>query len=398
MQTQAKSVCWNAIVKNESRIIERCMASMVKELDYWVVVDTGSTDGTQDIIRHFMAQHGVPGELIERPWVNFSHNRSEALQLAAHKADYILFCDADMTLEVQDAAWKQHLTADAYLVDQKAHGGLLVYPNIRLVNARLEGDRRFRYWGATHEYCDSIEPFLATRARLSGISMLDLADGGAKSDKYERDVQLLQAQIAQLEALDTASTSERQAAHRSGLLRHAPTLLTRSTFYLAKTYRDSDTNDALAISAYQKRAALGGWEEEVWYSLFDIARLKENLQYPEEQVIRAYVDAYENRPLRAESLYYLARYLRQRQHYALAYVYALAASDIPMTDDLLFVTRPIYAWRAKDELAIAAYWIGRYQQCADMCDQLLSNPELPTADHERIQENLRYAVEKLRHN
>jgi glycosyltransferase involved in cell wall biosynthesis len=398
MQTQAKSVCWNAIVKNESRIIERCMASMVKELDYWVVVDTGSTDGTQDIIRHFMTQHGIPGELIERPWVNFSHNRSEALQLAENKADYILFCDADMTLEVQDAAWKQHLAADAYLVDQKAHGGLLVYPNIRLVNGRLDGDRRFRYWGATHEYCDSIEPFLATRARLGGISMLDLADGGAKSDKYERDVQLLQTQIAELEALETASPSEQQAAHQSGLLRHAPTLLTRSTFYLAKTYRDSDTNDELAISAYQKRAALGGWEEEVWYSLFDIARLKENGQYPEDQVIRAYLDAYENRPLRAESLYYLARYLRQRQRYAQAYVYALAASDIPMTDDLLFVIRPVYTWKAKDELAIAAYWIGRHQQCADLCDQLLSNPELSDTEHERIQENLRYAVDKLRHN
>jgi glycosyltransferase involved in cell wall biosynthesis len=371
------------------------MASMVNELDYWVVVDTGSTDGTQEIICQFMAQHGVPGELIERPWKNFSHNRSEALELAEHKADYILFCDADMALEVHDKEWKQQLSADAYLIDQKAHGGLLVYPNIRLVNGRLEGDHRFRYWGATHEYCDSIEPFLSTRERLNGISMLDFADGGAKSDKYERDAHLLQEQIAQLEALETASPSERQAAHQSGLLRHAPGLVTRSAFYLAKTWRDSD-NDEQAILAYQKRVALGGWEEEVWYSLFDIARLKENLHYPEDEVIRAYLDAYENRPSRAESLYHLARYLRQRKRFAPAYVYALAASDTPLTDDLLFVARKVYEWQAKDELAIAAYWIGRYQQCADLCDQLLSNPGLPETDHQRIQANLQYAVAKIR--
>ncbi|MGB3917855.1 MAG: glycosyltransferase [Thiothrix litoralis] len=397
MHTTPKSVCWNAIVKNESRIIERCMASMVDELDYWVVVDTGSTDGTQDIIRNFMAQHGVPGELIERPWKNFSLNRSEALELAANKADYILFCDADMALEVHDQHWKQHLEADAYLVNQRAHGGLLVYPNIRLVNGRLEGDRRFRYWGVTHEYCDSIEPFLATRERHNGILMLDFADGGAKSDKYERDAHLLQEQIAQLQALETASPAEREAAHQSGILRHAPNLISRSTFYLAKTWRDNE-NARQAISAYQQRAQMGGWEEEVWYSLFEIARLKERLGDPEEEVIRAYLDAYENRPLRAESLHHLARYLRQKERFAQAYLYALAASDIPMTDDLLFVARNVYEWQAKDELAIAAYWIGRYQQCANLCDQMLSNPNLPEAARTRIQANLDYAVDKLRRN
>lgn len=394
MQKPPRTLCWNAIVKNEARIIERCMASMVKELDYWIVVDTGSTDGTQDIIRNFMATHGIPGELIERPWVNFSHNRSEALQLAENKADYILFCDADMALEVHDPDWKHHLNADAYLIKQKAHGGRLEYPNIRLINARLQGDLRFRYWGATHEYCDSIEPFLASRERLDDISMLDFADGGAKSDKYERDGHLLQEQIRQLQALETASPAEREVAWQNGLLRHASNLITRSSFYLAKTLRDSD-NDEQAIQAYQQRVALGGWEEEVWYSLFDIARLKENLQYPQDEVMLAYLAAHENRPQRAEALYHLARYLRGCNRFALAYLYAQAASNIPMTNDLLFVSGGVYQWQARDELAIAAYWTGRYQQCADLCDQLLSNPALPDEQRPRIQANLKYAHDKL---
>lgn len=395
MQTQAKTVCWNAIVKNESHIIERCMASMVNELDYWVVVDTGSTDGTQDIIRNFMAKHGVPGELIERPWVNFSHNRSEALELAESKADYILFCDADMALVVHDNDWKQQLSADAYLVNQRAHGGTLLYPNTRLVNGHLKGDKRFRYWGATHEYCDTIEPGLATRERMYGISMLDFADGGAKSDKYERDASLLEKQIEQLEALKTAPQAERQAAWESGLLRHAPNLVTRSAFYLAKTYCDND-QDEQAITAYQKRVELGGWQEEVWYSLFDIGRLKENLRYPAEEIMAAYLKAYEYRPRRAEPLYHLARYLRGQERFALAYVYAQAASNIPMPDDLLFVANGIYEWQSKDELAVSSYWTGHYQQCADICDQLLSNPALPENARKRIQANLNFATDKLR--
>ena len=395
MQTHVNTVCWNAIVKNESRIIERCMASMVSELDYWVVVDTGSADGTQDIIRNFMSKHGVPGELIERPWVNFSHNRSEALQLAEHKADYILFCDADMALVVHDSDWKERLSADAYLVNQRAHGGTLLYPNTRLINGRLEGDLRFRYWGATHEYCDSIEPGLATRERIHGISMLDFADGGAKSDKYARDARLLEEQITLLAALNKATLGERQAAWQNGLLRHAPNLLTRSAFYLAKTYRDDD-KDEKAITAYQKRVELGGWEEEVWYSLFDIGRLRENLKQPAQDIIQAYLAAYEYRPSRAEPLYHLARYLRGQERFALAYVYAQTASSIPMPNDLLFVANGIYEWQAKDELAVTAYWTGRYQQCADVCDQLLSNPALPVFARERVQANLNFATDKLR--
>lgn len=394
MENNTKTVCWNAIVKNEAKIIERCMASMVNELDYWVVVDTGSSDGTQDIIRQFMARHGVPGELIERPWVNFAHNRSEALALAEGKADYLLFCDADMALVVHDPNWKATLSQDAYLVIQKAHGGNLEYPNIRLVNARLEGDKRFRYWGATHEYCDSIEPFLSKRELLRSISMLDFADGGAKSDKYARDIKLLETQIAELEALETASPEVRAAAYQSGLLRHAPGMITRNTFYLAKTLSDSE-NYAEAIKVYQRRAQQGGWEEEVWYSLLQIAKLQEALNYPADEIMSAYLLAYENRPTRAESLYHLARYLRERERYALAYVYALTASQIPSPDDLLFISAPVYAWQSKDELAVAAYWTGRYAECATLCRELLANPAVPEHHHARIKANLGFAEQHL---
>lgn len=394
MEQMPKTICWNAIVKNEAKVIERCMAAMAGELDYWVVVDTGSTDGTQDIIRNFMAQRGIPGELHERPWVNFAHNRNEALELAEGKADYILFCDADMALVVHDPHWKYQLHHDAYLVTQKAHQGRLEYPNIRLVNARLQGDKRFRYWGATHEYCDSIEPGLGNREQFAGISMLDFADGGAKTDKYIRDAALLKQHIAELQALEQASPGERAAAYQSGLLRHAPGLLSRSLFYLAKTLDDADLYED-AIQAYQQRIAHGGWEEETWFALLRIARLKEIMGKPLEEISQAYLAAYQYRPQRAESLYHLARYLRMQEQFALAYVYALAANNTPLPNDLLFVEGNVYRWQAQDEQAVAAYWIGRYAECATLCKKLLDNPHLPASHRPRIEANLQYAEAKL---
>src|ERR1700732_422892 len=65
-----KTVCLNMIVKDETRVIRRCLESVKPVIDYWVIVDTGSTDGTQAMIKDFMKD--VPGELQERPWVDFA--------------------------------------------------------------------------------------------------------------------------------------------------------------------------------------------------------------------------------------------------------------------------------------------------------------------------------------
>src|SRR6478735_9349942 len=104
------TVCLNMIVKNEAPVIRRCLLSVRPIIDCWVIVDTGSTDGTQDLVRDTMA--GLSGELYERPWVDFAHNRTEALQLARGRVDYTLIIDADDTLEVPaGVAWPE-LSAD----------------------------------------------------------------------------------------------------------------------------------------------------------------------------------------------------------------------------------------------------------------------------------------------
>jgi glycosyltransferase involved in cell wall biosynthesis len=49
--TEKKKIVLNMIVKNEEKVIERSLGSVKDFIDYWVIVDTGSTDKTIDVIK-----------------------------------------------------------------------------------------------------------------------------------------------------------------------------------------------------------------------------------------------------------------------------------------------------------------------------------------------------------
>src|SRR5271168_4484452 len=85
------------IVKNESKVILRCLESVRPLVDYVLIEDTGSTDGTQTMIREWLAQAGLPGEVYGEPWRDFAYNRSHALARLRENigVDYALISDAD---------------------------------------------------------------------------------------------------------------------------------------------------------------------------------------------------------------------------------------------------------------------------------------------------------------
>jgi glycosyltransferase involved in cell wall biosynthesis len=382
------TVCLNMIVKNEARTIGRCLQSVLPFIDTWVIVDTGSTDGTQTVIRETLKH--LSGELHERPWKNFGHNRTEALRCAEGKSDFILLCDADMALQINDPAWRPSLDDDGYYVRQ--HHGERTFSNVRLINARLTGDQSWCYRCSTHEYIDSVRPDLNCNiVATDAIEFLDYGDGGSKSDKYTRDAALLEQELRQFEELErgvaeaNATLAERQ---------HVRKLKCRAVFYLAQTYRDMDEPQK-SLETYQRRASMGGWDEEVWYARLEAAKLSERLGLSAEIVTHRYLQSYNDRPKRAEPLVELARFHRLRREYVLAHLFAQQAKAIPEPDDILFIDTTAYRWRGVDEYAVASYWVGQFQECAKACGQLLNSGVLPPSEVERVAENLTLAREKL---
>jgi glycosyltransferase involved in cell wall biosynthesis len=356
------SVCLAMIVKNEAHVLARCLASLKPLIDAWVIVDTGSTDGTQDVARAALA--GVPGEVHERPWVDFAHNRNEALALARAKADYLLVMDADDLLEVPIGYRLPALTADAYRVRIEYQG--TTYHRIQLFRANID----YRYVGVLHEVLISDGP--RTEETLVGL-VCRITTAGARSrnpHKFKEDAAVLEA------ALQKEPDNARYA------------------FYLGQSYRDAEELER-ARAAYERRAKMPGFEEETWYAMLEVSKLSVRLGRSDDEIVGAYLRAFERRPTRAESMCYLAMALRERGRPAAAYPFARAAADTPYPSDILFVDESVYAWRALDELVVAAYWSGRYREGALAAERLLASGKLPPAHRARVEKNLAFCREKL---
>jgi tetratricopeptide (TPR) repeat protein len=342
------------IVRDEAAVIERCLRSVRGLIQTWVICDTGSNDRTRELIADTLA--GVPGELHQCEWIDFGHNRTELMQRACGKADYLLLIDADMTVSYKPLH-KQVMTADSYLI---RHSENPEYWIKRLVR----GDRRWRFVGATHEYITSDGP--ERTEKLDDIVIHHHADGGTRPEKFERDVGLLSTEL------------ERNPDDA------------RAVFYLAQTYRDMD-EVGQAIELYRRRASMGGWEEEAFYSQYQVGVLSER-NGDHEGALAALFEAWEMRPSRAEPLYELAWMLRARRLHHPAHMVARRGLDIPLPDDTLFVHRWVYEWGLLFEYSIAAYWTGRHRAALDACDRLLEMSSLPEPYREQTKANRAYSV------
>lgn len=365
------TICLAMIVKNEIHNMRKCLESVKDIINYWVICDTGSTDGTQQFIKDLMAEWNIPGEIHERPWVDFATNRTESLKLARTKGDYTLVMDADDYLEIKgDKTVTQNLKFDQYHL-KIIHGGL-EYSRVQLVRNEYE----WKYVGVLHEYLDGPKdvkmfPAIVLNNVIIHAAASDTRNGFSGQKKYVSDALILEKALLD----DTIEAG----------------LKSRYYFYLAQSYRDAGMHER-SIIAYQQRIECGGWEEEVYYSKYMVARLKTILLRKEEEVIDTYLKAWEYRPSRADALFDLIIYLRDKERYALAWAFVNIGIKVPPTKDSLFVRVDIQQWRMLDEYSILAARTGNKDEAIRSAKALIESPLaaqlIPENERERIAKNL----------
>jgi glycosyltransferase involved in cell wall biosynthesis len=262
-----------AIVKDEAPRLARLVESAGELVDTWTFVDTGSTDGTPELLDQLLA--GVPHRIEHRPWQDFGTNLTELAAIAKGSADWLLRLDADMTITVTPsaAAMRAWLASDpdpdvdAWMVELE-HGYIWRLP--WLIRGHLD-------WAFEEPIHSSLDTAGRTTRKLRGLVLHPHQDNarGRGREKYLEHVRLL---TPGYEAGDT-----------------------RATFYMAEALRNLGyLEDATAV--YRKRARMGGFEEEAWYAQYRAAELSGN---PYELLA-----AWRRRPTRHEPLTAAAQLVR----------------------------------------------------------------------------------------
>jgi GR25 family glycosyltransferase involved in LPS biosynthesis/tetratricopeptide (TPR) repeat protein len=238
------------IVKNEAHVIEATFDNLCKyiQFDYWVIADTGSTDGTQDVIRNYFAKKGIPGEVVEHVWQDFGHNRTLSLRAGYNKSDYLLIFDADDSIH-GDFKLPSPMNMDCYTLK---FGQGFSYLRPQLINNR----KKWSYVGVLHEYLKREETTNGEKL-VEGDYYIESGKTGDRSKdplKYFKDANILKAAYAK----EKAAGSD---------------LANRYAFYCAQSFKDARHVDD-AIEWYCRVVdELTNWAQEKYYSCMMLGNL-----------------------------------------------------------------------------------------------------------------------------
>jgi len=352
-----KTICLNMIVREENSVIQPCLDSVKELIDYWVIIDTGSNDGTQQTILKCLKN--IPGKLLEQTWVDFAYHRNQALEHSKNKSDYLLFLDADERLILPTPL--PFLEKDCYFI--RMVGQWMEFHKFFLI----KNNTHWKWEGVLHEY---LLPEAPTTSEILITAHIEYnLNAGYRSRNPNKALQ-------DIEILQQALIKEPENG--------------RYTFYLAQSYLQA--NDiSLSLKYFEKRVQLhkndqtSAEKEEVFWSLYHIGCLSHDIIKPFEEVVKAFSQAFHYDPARAEPLYFLARVLQEKKFFFLGYLVNQFAFNFP--ERIIRVQQWIYDYGITLQYAKCSQKIGKIKQAQQLYQQLLNNPKTPETIKQTVYEN-----------
>jgi glycosyltransferase involved in cell wall biosynthesis len=367
-----------AIVKDEARIITRCLTSVRALMDSFIIMDTGSTDGTPKVIMKWAAENNVDGKVIYEPWQSFGYNKTKLIQQAhadQPNTTYFFFLDADeVFITNPDDALSYPTKLDRDILEMN----MMWQPEVSIFQlTTLYGGLRYKRWqivrnNQLYEWCQPVHEYLVglkdnTTRHIDWLYNLARKEGNSShTDRYQKDAQMF---------VDFLKDHPNDA---------------RATFYLAQSYQDYG-NHTDAIEMYKKRSdMLEGFYQERYISCLRIGRLSKD--YTERMVYLT--KGYTICPHRLECIYELMmlQHGRPNSHDAVVAYGMLAPceglNERKMVVDDLFVESHIYEWRFDFDFAVSCYYTKDFKRGREANERALR--KAPQYIKDRIQSNMKF--------
>jgi GR25 family glycosyltransferase involved in LPS biosynthesis/tetratricopeptide (TPR) repeat protein len=351
-------ICLNMIVKNEAHVICETFDNLLSyiKFDYWVISDTGSTDGTQDLIQNYFKDKGIKGELVEHEWKDFGYNRTKALESAYNKSDFLFIFDADDKIE-GEFKLPLILNADMY---QFKFGKEFTYLRPLFINNR----KKWRYRGVLHEFLEP-DQHQASIIVLNGNYYVDsrrLGDRNKNPFKYRDDANILKNAYEVEKPLGDAGLSSRYA------------------FYCAQSYKDAGMPEE-AIEWYKKSIEVCGWAQEKYYSALMIGSLLINKGELDEALKYFYKTVEFDNERMEGAVTAMEIHLKRNEHLLVNALYHRFKNYNQNPSELkLFVSQNVYKDRIEYLNSISASYANDKESGYLCCKKLLLSQQVPVPE------------------
>ncbi len=366
------------IVKDEAPVITRALDSMKHIMDSCIICDTGSSDGTENIIEGWGILNDRECMVLKHDWKNFGYNKSWLWERAHElsSADYFVWLDADevwLTNPSNNLSYPVNEDKIKLInfLESKQYANIFMiqtlFGNLKYMRWNIcRNNQLYKWEQPVHEYLvgtkDNITcniDFLYLLARKEGNS-------SRNPDRYKHDAQMF---------LDFLTTNPNEP---------------RATFYLAQTYESFDGE--LANTWYKKRVELEGYYQERYIACLRLGRRLKNSS----ERIMYLMKGIELIPERLECYYEAMMIYHDMGKHRLGSGYAMMApkNRVARVEDM-FTENEIYDYKFDLFMGIVCYYANYFDIGYEATKRALDNNKCDNGTKELLKNNLRFFTDKI---
>ena len=308
------------MVKNGGPLFEQVLTENLPIVDRWTVLDTGSTDGTQDVVRRVLA--GKRGQLVEEPFLNFRDSRNRCLELAGPVCKYTLMLDDTYAIRGDLRSFLTTIRSDQFANSYS----LLILSNDSeyYSNRVLKSADKLRYMYTIHEIIQQKDNVTVVIPKTAASIFDHRADYMEKRtmDRKRYDLDRLFEMVRD----DPANP--------------------RHLYYLAQTYSLlEDWTNAAKYFELRATSTLEGFNQEAVDSFFELARLYNfKMGKPWALCEETYKKAYDLDPTRPDPLYFIGIHYLLEDQKRVAYDYFTRAFALGYPVHTQFSLKPTLSY------------------------------------------------------